>query len=65
MFELKHYKTFNTRTVYSIWDFLGDVGGLFDMLARLGGLLAAAISRLSGSGLSMYLITSLFKIETT
>ena len=22
----------HTRSIYSVWDFLGDVGGLFDML---------------------------------
>ena len=32
---LDHSITHHKRSIYTVWDFLGDVGGLFDMLKLL------------------------------
>ena len=46
----------NTRQVYSGLDFLGDVGGLYDMLVRIGFWLVTLYSYLFGSSLDKFLI---------
>ena len=51
-----------TRQIYTIWDFLGDVGGLADMLKLLGGPIISFIQLILGSGLSKLLIKSIFKV---
>ena len=52
-----------SRAIYGVWDFLGDVGGLYDMLRLLAEPILAIISVLVGSGLDRFLIRSLFKKE--
>ena len=54
---------FHSRAIYSIWDFLGDVGGLFDMLTLLAQPILALSTALFGSGLDRYLMATLFKKE--
>ena len=49
--------------MYTFWDFLGDVGGLHDMLKLLGEFLMTIITMISGSGLERYLIANLFKVD--
>ena len=53
----------HTRAIYGVWDFLGDVGGLFDMLKLLAEPIIALSTALFGNGLSRFLTSSLFKIE--
>jgi len=52
---------YKSRTVYSILDFLGDIGGLSDALQYIGQIL---IWLLQGSGLMTFLVRNLFKKET-
>ena len=51
------------RAIYTIFDLLGDIGGLSDILFKLGGILVWIISFLTGSGLDRLLVSSLFKQE--
>ena len=52
MTDNKYYK----RTVYTIMDFLGDVGGLFDALKGFGLILVAFYFRLRGDPVSEFLV---------
>ena len=52
-----------SRSVFTFWDFLGDVGGLYDMLILIGGQLVALIQFAVGSGLNRFLIRHLFTVE--
>ena len=52
-----------SRAVFSFWDLLGDVGGLYDMLILIGGQLVAIIQLIVGSGLNRYLVRNLFTVE--
>ena len=44
-----------------MWDFFGDVGGLFDMLRLIGSILISLFSSIFGSGLDRFLLEKLFK----
>ena len=63
-FELSDYKTQHTRSVYTLYDFLGDLGGLYGMLEIACELILAAMTMLFGDGLEQYLIGRIFKLET-
>ena len=52
-----------SRAIYTIWDLLGDIGGLLDMLEVLGAPLVSLLSFIAGSGLENYLIELLFKVQ--
>ena len=52
-------QNFITRETYSLLDYLGDLGGLFDALTILGQIL---ISPVSGFGLSSQLLTTIFRV---
>ena len=52
-----------SRAIYTIWDLLGDVGGLNDMLKQLGAPLVSLLSFIVGSGLENHLIQLLFKVQ--
>ena len=51
------------RSVYSVWDMFGDVGGLFDMLSYIGQGLVGLISLVSGSPLNRFIFARLFMLE--
>ena len=51
------------RSVYNIWNWLGDIGGLFGSLYFFGDLLNSLISLATGNGLTVYLIKHLYKFE--
>ena len=51
----------NSRSIYNALDFLGDVGGLFDMLCIVGNICLQFLTFIFGSGLDSYLVTNLFK----
>ena len=53
-----------TRQVYTIWDALGDIGGLMDMLRLIGYPLIGLSNLLFGSGLSRFLYTAIFKVQS-
>ena len=55
-------KISHRRSIYTFWDFLGDVGGLFDMLKLLVKPILAIGSLLFGSGLDKFLFESVFKV---
>ena len=44
------------RQVYSVLDWLGDVGGLYSILISIGHLVVLLWGRVSGSGIDSYLI---------
>ena len=51
-----------TRQIYTIWDFLGDVGGLADMLKLLATPIISFVQLVFGSSLNRLLIKLIFKI---
>ena len=53
----------HTRQVFSFWDFLADVGGLYDMLLILGGAVVSVFRLLTGSPMNRFIIKHLFKVE--
>ena len=46
----------HNRSIYTLWDFFADVGGLFDMLKLLSHFLLSLISSIMGSGLDQFLL---------
>ena len=52
------------RTIYGVFDFLGDVGGLLDLFTLFAERLLALIGWLVGSDLNIYLASHLFKTES-
>ena len=56
-------RVYHARAIYSVWDFFGDVGGLFDMLRLLAQPIVALGAALFGSGLERYIISALFRKE--
>ena len=51
------------RSVYTVWDMFGDVGGLFDMLSYIGQWLVGLISFVAGSPLNRFIFARLFMLE--
>ena len=56
VYQLNPDKIILSRNIYGIWDFFGDVGGLFDMLRYLAYPILYFTTVLVGSGLEQYLI---------
>ena len=54
----------HTRSIYSALDFLGDVGGLYDMLKLVAEVLLSVWSLIAGCGVDAYLLQSIFKEST-
>ena len=52
-----------TRSIYTVWDLLGDIGGLFDMMKQIASPLISFLSFILGSGLETHLIQLLFKVQ--
>ena len=48
------------RSVYTIWDYFGDLGGLNDFLRVVGNILMGLVTALQGSILNNYIIEQLF-----
>ncbi len=55
----------NSRSIYNFLDFLGDVGGLFDMLCIVATVLLLVSTFIFGSGLSQYLLSNIFKVDNS
>ena len=49
------------RTIYGVFDFLGDVGGLLDLLQLFAGINVRLFAWVAGSNLNIFLIETLFK----
>ena len=49
------------RTIYGVFDFLGDVGGLLDLLQLFAGIIVRLFAWVAGSNLNIFLIETLFK----
>ena len=52
--------TQHKRSIYTIMDILGDVGGLLDGLRLLGGFLMSAYTFMVGNPLNAFLVNRLF-----
>ena len=61
-YELDLNKYMIAREVYTVLDWLGDVGGLTEMLSRIGGLIFVLIG---GNGLEFLLYSHMFKVQDT
>ena len=55
---VKHYN----RQSYNLLDWIGDVGGLFDGLTILGGIIMSAYNLIVGNPLQVYLLNSIMKV---
>ena len=62
-FEMNTDQISHMRSCYTFLDFLGDVGGLFDMLRIVGECLMGSITLLAGSGLDRFIIANVFKFQ--
>ena len=51
------------RSVYTFWDFIGDIGGLFEIMKIIGSLLISFATFVTGSNLDYFLIKELFKFD--
>ena len=49
------------RSIYTILDFLGDIGGLFDALGYISKLILFAFSVIFNNGPSSFIVARLFK----
>ena len=54
----------HTRSIYSALDFLGDIGGLYDMLKIVAEVLLSIWSLIAGCGFDAFLLESIFKEST-
>ena len=61
MFSMSSDKRYFTRTIYSVLDFLGDIGGLAGILTYMGQTLLGLIS---GNSLMQFLSMELFRVES-
>ena len=51
------------RSVYTVWDWLGDIGGLYGTLLILGSYLVTFFKFIAGDGVILRLIEGLFLFE--
>ena len=63
IFQINLDRVYYSRNIYGVWDLLGDVGGLFDMLKLIASPITVLFTMLFRTGLSNYLLTALFQIE--
>ena len=63
IFGLNLAKVTNTRSIFTFWDFLADVGGLYDMLIVIGGWVLSIIQLVSGSGLNRFIFNQVFSFK--
>ena len=59
---LDHDAIEEKRSIYTIWDVLGDIGGLIDMLYLLGKPFIFLSNIVAGSGMSRHILKSLFVV---
>ena len=51
-----------TWQIYTIWDVLGDVGGLMDMLRHIGLPIIALLKVFFGNNLGRFMLNKLFMV---
>ena len=51
------------RSVYTLWDWMGDVGGLYGTLTIIGHYAVALVSYITGHGIVKEIIESLYRRE--
>ena len=51
------------RSVYTVWDMMGDIGGLYGTLHIIGSYVVSFSSFISGGGVMQQLISILYSIE--
>ena len=54
---------YEERSIYTFWDLLGDVGGLFGSLTFLSSIYISLVEYVIGNRLNQFLIAQLFTIE--
>ena len=54
---------YHTRSIYSFFDLLGDVGGLFDALKGIASVVVSLSFTLFGNPMEKYLLSAVFKRE--
>ena len=64
-FTMGENEKHHTRTVYSLLDFLGDIGGLSDALSKIGSIIFGIVQLFTGSGLSQYLLKNIFTSDVS
>ena len=55
--------TIYSRSVYTVWDWLGDLGGLYGTLYLMGSYIVKLTSYIAGDSLTLQLIENLYKFE--
>ena len=50
----------HNRTIYTFFDVLGDIGGLFDALTRISSLIVIILFKIFGNPFDEYLLEHLF-----
>ena len=55
LFTMSTEIIYEERSIYTVWDLLGDVGGLFGSLTFLGALYMSIIDRLVGSRMNQFI----------
>ena len=53
----------HSRQIYTIWDLLGDVGGLLDFLKLLISPFLSFLAFISGTGFDTHIVESIFKVQ--
>ena len=53
----------HSRSIYTVWDFAGDVGGLFDMLKLIGEVLISLMTMIFGSSLNKHMLEKLYRLD--
>ena len=63
IYQIDHEMSQYGRTVYTFYDLLSDVGGLYGTLQIICQVIVAVISTIFGSGLRGFIIGNLFKLD--
>ena len=53
-----------SRSIYSVFDLLGDVGGLYSILLDIGAIIAMIPAFVFGSSLDRFLRSEIFNIKS-
>ena len=51
------------RSVYTLWDWMGDVGGLFGSLTIIGHCIVSMTQYITGHGIVQEIIESIYRLE--
>ena len=62
-FQMSSDVIYEERSIYTFWDLLGDVGGLFGSLTFLAGIYRSIVGTLLGSKMNQYITAQLFRLE--